>query len=38
MNKKKEEDKKEHLSFQINEKLNEYLDVFIEKNGLKNRN
>jgi metal-responsive CopG/Arc/MetJ family transcriptional regulator len=35
MNKKKEEDKKEHLSIQINEKLNEYLDEFIENNGLK---
>lgn len=35
MNKKDEKDKKSHLSIQMNEKLNEYLDEFIKNNGLK---
>lgn len=35
MNKKEEKDKKGHLSIQMNEKLNEYLDEFVKENGLK---
>jgi len=35
MNKKDDKDKKGHLSIQMNEKLNEYLDEFVKNNGLK---
>jgi len=35
MNRKKDEDKKVHLSIQMNEKLNEYLDKFVKENDIK---